>query len=93
MDWVGQTVRVGWLVSPGGVVADSMYRRIAGDLREEIESGRLGPGHQPPAERLVREQFAAWRNPIRDAIELLSTLRLAGPRPQRGGLTQRGAVP
>jgi DNA-binding FadR family transcriptional regulator len=73
-------------------VADLMYRRIAGDLREEIES-RLGPGHQLPAERLVSEQFAASRNPIRDAIEPIGTLGLGGTRPQRGGLTQRGAVP
>jgi DNA-binding FadR family transcriptional regulator len=93
MDLVEQLVRMGWLVPPGGAVADSMHRRIAGDLREEIESARLGPGRQPPADGLVREQFAAWRNSIRDAIELLSTVELARTRPRRGGLTQRGAVP
>ncbi len=74
-------------------MADSIYRRIAGDLREEIKSGRLGPGHQLPAERLVREQLAASWNPIRNAIRPLSTLGLTEARPQRGGLTQRGAVP
>lgn len=84
MGQVDLSVKMGWLVSPGGAVADPMYRRIADDLREEIESGRLGPGHQLPTEGQLGKQFVASRNTIRDAIKSLSTLGLVETRPGQG---------
>ena len=57
-------------------MAHPMYRRIADELRGEIESGRLGPGHQLPTEDQLSKQFDASRNTIRDAIKSLITLGL-----------------
>ena len=34
------------LASRGGLMSGPMYRQIAEDLREQIESGRLEPGQQ-----------------------------------------------
>jgi GntR family transcriptional regulator len=65
-------------------MADPMYRRIAEDLRQEIESGRLAPGSQLPTELELREQYAASRNTIRDAVKSLVALGLAAIRPGQG---------
>lgn len=65
-------------------MAHPMYRRIADELRGEIESGRLGPGHQLPTEDQLSKQFDASRNTIRDAIKSLITLGLVETRPGHG---------
>jgi GntR family transcriptional regulator len=71
-------------------MADPMYRRIAEDLRQDIESGRLGPGSQLPSELQLRERFDASRNTIRDAIKSLISLGLVETRPGQGTfVTQR----
>jgi GntR family transcriptional regulator len=71
-------------------MADPMYRRIAEDLRREIESGRLGPGSQLPTELELREQYDASRNTIRDAVKSLISLGLVETRPGQGTfVTQR----
>lgn len=54
-------------------MADPLYRQIADDLRQKIESGELAPGSQLPTELDLREQYGnASRNTIRDAIKALS---------------------
>jgi DNA-binding GntR family transcriptional regulator len=65
-------------------MAEPMYRRIADDLRAEIESGRLRPGHQLPTEPQLKTRFAASRNTIRDAIKWLAGLGLVETRPGQG---------
>lgn len=65
-------------------MADPMYRRIADELRMEIESGRLGRGGQLPTELELRDQYGASRNTIRDAIKLLISLGLVESRPGQG---------
>ncbi len=45
-----------------------MYRQIAEQLRLRIESGELAPGSQLPTELVLREEFNASRNTVRDAI-------------------------
>lgn len=65
-------------------MADPMYRRIADELRQEIESGRLAPGSQLPTELEFRERFDASRNTIRDAIKALIVLGLVETRPGQG---------
>jgi GntR family transcriptional regulator len=71
-------------------MADPMYRRIAEDLRQEIESGRLGPDSQLPTELELRERFNASRNTVRDAIKSLINLGLVETRPGQGTfVTQR----
>jgi GntR family transcriptional regulator len=61
-----------------------MYRQIAEDLRQKIESGELGHGAQLPTELELREQYDASRNTVRDAIKLLITRRLVETRPGQG---------
>ena len=65
-------------------MADPMYRRIAEDLREQIESGELEPGQQLRTEIELREHYEASRNTVRDAIKWLTTLGLVETRPGQG---------
>ncbi len=65
-------------------MAYPMYRRIAEDLREQIESGQLEPGQQLRTEIELRERYNASRNTVRDAIKWLTTLGLVETRPGQG---------
>lgn len=65
-------------------MASPMYRQIAEDLREQIESGTLGPGDQLPTELSLREKYNASRNTVRDAIKWLINLGLVETRPGQG---------
>jgi GntR family transcriptional regulator len=65
-------------------MANPMYRQIAEDLREQIESGRLKPGQQLLTEIELRERYGASRNTVRDAIKLLTALGLVETRPGQG---------
>ncbi len=66
-------------------MAEPMYRKIADDLRQQIESGQLGPGSQLPTELELRELYDnASRNTIRDAIKWLITRGLVETRPGQG---------
>ena len=61
-----------------------MYRQIADDLRQKIESGAVPRGSQLPTELELREQYNASRNTIRDAIKWLITRGLVETRPGQG---------
>jgi GntR family transcriptional regulator len=61
-----------------------MYRQIAEDLREQIESGGLQPGQQLRTELELRDHYGASRNTVRDAIKWLTTLGLVETRPGQG---------
>jgi GntR family transcriptional regulator len=63
---------------------DPMYRRIAEELRAEIESGDLPPGSQLPTELELRERYEASRNTVRDAMKSLITRGLIETRPGQG---------
>ena len=65
-------------------MASPMYRQIAEDLRERIESGELQPGQQLQTEIELRERYGASRNTVRDAIRRLMTLGLVETRPGQG---------
>ena len=65
-------------------MADPLYRRIADDLRAQIETGRLEPGSQLPPEEKLGELFSASRNTIRDAIKFLCNLSLVETRAGQG---------
>jgi GntR family transcriptional regulator len=65
-------------------MANPMYRQIAEELREEIESGKLKQGKQLPTELELRERFSASRNTVRDAIKWLMNLGLVETRPGQG---------
>ena len=65
-------------------MASPMYRQIAEDLREQIESGALRPGQQLRTEIELRDRYAASRNTVRDAIKWLISLGLVETRPGQG---------
>lgn len=65
-------------------MADPLYRRIAEDLRQQIQSGQLSPNRQLPPEDKLRERFSASRNTIRDAVKFLISLGLVETRPGQG---------
>lgn len=74
-------------------MANPLYRQIAEDLREQIESGRLQPGQQLPTEIELRERYGASRNTVRDAIKWLTTLALVETRPGQGTFVVRKIDP
>ena len=65
-------------------MANPMYRQIAEDLRQRIESGELAPGSQLPTELALRDEYEASRNTVRDAIKWLINLGLVATRPGQG---------
>jgi GntR family transcriptional regulator len=65
-------------------VPQSLYRRIADNLEEQITSGRLPPGSQLPTEAELRDQYDASRNTIRDAIKRLTSMGLIETRQGKG---------
>ncbi|MBO0810163.1 MAG: GntR family transcriptional regulator [Actinobacteria bacterium] len=70
-----------------------MYRQIADDLRQKIESGELEPATRLPTEIELMEQYNASRNTIRDAIRLLSTRDLVETRMGQGTFVVRKLNP
>jgi GntR family transcriptional regulator len=64
---------------------DPIWRTIAEDLRQKIESGQLGRDGKPlPSEVELREQYEASRNTVRDAIKWLIARGLLVTRPGKG---------
>jgi GntR family transcriptional regulator len=72
---------------------DPMYRRIADDLRDKIESGELPHGSQLPTEIELRERYDASRNTVRDAMKWLITRGLVETRPGQGTFVVEKIVP
>jgi DNA-binding transcriptional MocR family regulator len=68
----------------GGLMATPLYRQIAEDLRQRIESGELGPGDRLPSEFELREHYDVSRNTVRDASKWLIALGLVESRPGQG---------
>jgi GntR family transcriptional regulator len=88
---MAQAVRTGGISPIGtrstreeGPMANPMYRQIAEDLREQIESGQLEPGQQLPTELELRDHYEASRNTVRDAIKWLTNLGLVETKPGQG---------
>jgi GntR family transcriptional regulator len=61
-----------------------VYRQIAEDLRQKLESGKLGRSDQLPTELELRERYAASRTTVRDAVKWFITRRLVETRPGQG---------
>jgi GntR family transcriptional regulator len=70
-----------------------LYRIIADDLRQQIESGKLKPEDQLPTETELRERYDASRNTVRDAIRWLANLGLVDTKPGQGTFVTKKAVP
>src|SRR6516162_3759456 len=90
-------VITGWAeTGPDGkeaVMAEPMYRKIAQDLREQIESGTVAPGNQLPTELELRDRYGASRNTVRDAVKLLTRDGLAESKPGQGTFAVRRLEP
>ena len=74
-------------------MADPMYRQIADDLRQQIETGELAPGAQLRTELELREKYEASRNTVRDAIKWLITRGLVETRPGQGTFVVETMIP
>jgi GntR family transcriptional regulator len=74
-------------------VSEPMYRLIARDLRELIESGAVRPGEQLPTELELRDRYRASRNTVRDAVKWLITRGMAETRPGQGTFAARHIQP
>jgi GntR family transcriptional regulator len=70
-----------------------MYRQIAEDLRQQIETGELAPGAQLRTELELREKYDASRNTIRDAIKWLISRGLVETRPGQGAFVVDKMIP
>lgn len=70
-----------------------LYRIIADDLRQQIESGKLKPEDQLPTEAELRERYDASRNTVRDAIRWLTNLGLVETKPGQGTFVTKKGVP
>jgi GntR family transcriptional regulator len=70
-----------------------MYRRIALDLRQQIRSGKPGPGEQLPTELELSERYDASRNTVRDAIKWLTVNGLVETRPGQGTFVRPRIAP
>ncbi len=73
---------------------DPMWRQIAEDLRQKIESGELGSGDVAlPTELELRETYNASRNTVRDAVKWLATRGLVVTRAGKGTFVARQPDP
>jgi GntR family transcriptional regulator len=63
---------------------DPMYRQIAEEMRDQIESGRFDSLKPLPTESQLQVTFKASRNTIRQAIDLLTGWGLVETRPGSG---------
>jgi GntR family transcriptional regulator len=59
-------------------------RRIAEDLRRQIETGELRSGDKLPSERVLAERYGAARNTAREAIRLLAEQGLVTAKHGKG---------
>lgn len=66
-------------------------RRIAEELRRQIEAGELVPGARLPSERDLARQYGTARNTAREAIRLLSDAGLVTAEHGRGVFVRREA--
>jgi len=74
-------------------VTEPMYRQIAQDLRQQIESGGLPTGERLPTEQQLSEKYQASRNTIRDAIKWLTRRTLVETRPGQGTFVAKRPTP
>jgi GntR family transcriptional regulator len=74
-------------------MAQPLYRQIAEDLRERIESGQIARGSMLPSELELRENYEASRNTVRDALRWLTTRGLVETRNGQGTFVSREINP
>jgi DNA-binding GntR family transcriptional regulator len=73
----------------GGAPTQYEYRRIATDLRRQIESGELPPGNVLPSEAAIVETYGVARGTARQALADLETAGLIETRHGKGRFVRR----
>jgi GntR family transcriptional regulator len=74
-------------------LAQPKYQQIADQLRAQIGSGALAPGHRLPSEPDLAAQYDASRNTVRLAIALLTNQGLVESRQGLGTFVHEPAKP
>ncbi len=67
---------------------ESITRRIANELRQQIENGTLGPGALLPSEPELARQHEVSRQTARTALQILEQEGLIVVRPRRGRIVR-----
>ena len=70
-----------------------LYRRVAEDLRREIESGKLGPLSWLPTESELMAKHGVSRNTVRGAVNWLVTRGLVETRSGQGAFVTKKIQP
>jgi DNA-binding GntR family transcriptional regulator len=70
------------------VAQEPRLRQIADELRQQIESGALGPGALLPSEPELARSYGVSRQTARAALQLLEREGLAIVRPRRGRIVR-----
>lgn len=73
-------------------MAEPLYRRIAEDLRHQINTGVLTPGSQLPTEQEIGKQYDVSRNTVRLAIGMLANEGAIISTPGRGTFVRANTV-
>lgn len=66
----------------------SLYRQLADQLRQAIQSGELGPGEQLPSERELTERYGVSRNTVRLALGVLANEGMVTTTQGRGAFVR-----
>jgi GntR family transcriptional regulator len=72
--------------------SEALYRRIASDLREQIQTGALAPGSQLPTEQEIGERYGVSRNTARLALGILANEGVITSTPGRGTFVRQQAL-
>src|SRR3954452_23003373 len=76
------TCRVAAMIDPSADRA--VFRQLADLLRDQIESGELGPGEPLPSELRLAQEYGISRTTVRQAIAQLRTEGLVNVERPRG---------
>lgn len=71
---------------------NTLVDNVAGEIREMIASGELGPGEFLPTRRELAVQFGVGLSTVQEAIQALSAVGLLASRPGKGTWVRQDAM-
>ncbi|GAA3405614.1 FadR/GntR family transcriptional regulator [Paenibacillus hodogayensis] len=66
------------------IASRKIYEQIAEQIKEQIVSGKLPPGHKLPSTRELTERYAVGRSTMREALSMLKAMGLIEIRQGEG---------